>query len=92
MHDAFSRVRPMLARFSCSTEPFEHMPTVLAGTQTVKGGDMATVKWRSKDLREVGVRIAEEQSHDNELRYIEKQSISLRSFPRPTEAGMHCYV
>jgi hypothetical protein len=55
------------------TEPFATAPVIVAGMQTTKGSDTATVQWRDRDLRGLAVQIAEEQSGDQETNHTNEE-------------------
>jgi len=50
-------------------ETFIDLPVFVADMQTTDGGDTANVRWQDKDFYGVDVKIAEEQSSDDETRH-----------------------
>jgi hypothetical protein len=48
------------------SEPFLSPPMVLAAMQTTNGSDTATLRWTNRDRFGIDIRIAEEQSQDDE--------------------------
>ena len=50
-------------------ETFTNPPVFLADMQTINGGDVSNLRWQNKDIYGVEVKVAEEESLDNETNH-----------------------
>lgn len=53
-------------------KPIAALPVLLADMQTTNGGDPANLRWQNKTLSSVEVKVAEEQSKDNETNHTQE--------------------